>query len=38
MDNQTIAIIGAGNLGLAIFKGLEKGGLLANKQGDPHPA
>ncbi len=28
MNNQTIAIIGAGNLGLAIFKGLEKGGLL----------
>lgn len=28
MKKQTIAIIGAGNLGLAIYKGLEKGGLL----------
>lgn len=27
MKNQTIAIIGAGNLGLAIYKGLEKGGI-----------
>ena len=28
MKKQTIAILGAGNLGEAIFEGLEKGGLL----------
>ena len=28
MKNKTIAIIGAGNLGLAIYDGLKKGGLL----------
>lgn len=28
MKKETIAILGAGNLGLAIYKGLEKGGLL----------
>lgn len=28
MKKETIAILGAGNLGLAISKGLEKGGLL----------
>ncbi len=27
MNNHTISIIGAGNLGLAIYKGLEKGGI-----------
>lgn len=32
MKKQTIAILGAGNLGLAIYKGLEKGGLLENNQ------
>ncbi|TRX62151.1 pyrroline-5-carboxylate reductase [Fulvivirga sp. M361] len=32
MKNQTIAIIGAGNLGLAIYKGLEKGGLLESNR------
>ncbi|MEM7110710.1 MAG: pyrroline-5-carboxylate reductase [Bacteroidota bacterium] len=29
MKNQTITIIGAGNLGLAIYKGLEKGGIAS---------
>ena len=28
MKKQTIAIIGAGNLGLSIYRGLDKGGLL----------
>lgn len=28
MKNKTIAIIGAGNLGIAIYKGIQKGGLL----------
>lgn len=32
MKNQTITIVGAGNLGLAIYKGLEKGGLLAHNK------
>lgn len=32
MKKQTIAIIGAGNLGLAIFNGLDKGGLLENNK------
>ncbi|MEM9856740.1 MAG: pyrroline-5-carboxylate reductase [Bacteroidota bacterium] len=29
MKDKTIAIIGAGNLGLAIYKGLEKGGITS---------
>lgn len=32
MKKQTIAILGAGNLGLAIYKGLEKGGLLEDNK------
>ena len=32
MKKQTIAILGAGNLGLAIYKGLEKGGLLEHNK------
>ncbi|GAA0893057.1 pyrroline-5-carboxylate reductase [Fulvivirga kasyanovii] len=32
MIQQTIAILGAGNLGLAIYKGLKKGGLLENNK------
>ncbi len=32
MKNKTITIIGAGNLGLAIFRGLEKGGLLKDNK------
>lgn len=32
MKNKTITIIGAGNLGLAIFRGLEKGGLLKDNE------
>lgn len=32
MKKQTIAIIGAGNLGLAIYNGLDKGGLLENNR------
>ncbi|MBL3658127.1 pyrroline-5-carboxylate reductase [Fulvivirga sediminis] len=32
MQKQSIAILGAGNLGLAIYKGLETGGLLENNQ------
>jgi pyrroline-5-carboxylate reductase len=28
MKKETIAILGAGNLGIAIYKGLDKGGLL----------
>ncbi|UII23657.1 pyrroline-5-carboxylate reductase [Fulvivirga ligni] len=32
MQKQTIAILGAGNLGLAIYKGLEAGGLLETNQ------
>ncbi|ELR69618.1 Pyrroline-5-carboxylate reductase [Fulvivirga imtechensis AK7] len=32
MKQQTIAIIGAGNLGLAIYNGLDKGGLLGSNK------
>lgn len=32
MKNKTIAILGAGNLGIAIYKGIEKGGLLKDSK------